>query len=313
MIILDEADIRSEFATNALGGRKTALTIGNFDGVHLGHQQIISRIKEHAGKLDALATVLTFNPHPRKVISSPSGLKLITPDEGSKSALLEKLGIEAMVVIEFTSEFAAISPREFFEQGLLRLNPAIVVVGHDFAFGRGGAGNVEMLESFAREKGFELEVVEPIMVHGSVVSSSRVRNLVAAGEVEAAQELLGRPYSMSGTVIKGHERGKSIGFPTINLDYTSELLPRDGVYITLAVVEGSEHPAMTNIGDNPTFGDGEISLEAHLIGFEGDLYGKVVELEFLTRLRDEIKFDSVDDLKRRLLQDKMEAEKYFKN
>lgn len=290
----------------------SVVTIGNFDGVHLGHRKILDRVRENAARMGLPSVVLTFDPHPRKVLSSPDSLRLIT-DSRVKCGIFELLGVDVMAVINFTREFASESAEKFIDKWLMMLSPRAVVVGYDFNFGRGGAGSIDMLKAEGARRGFGVEVTPAFQADGMVVSSSRIRNLVEGGEVELAEKLLGRPYSVLGPVIKGHGRGKRLGIPTANIGTEAELLPCDGVYAGEVALEDKPLPAMVNVGANPTFDDMYRSVEACILDFDEDIYGREIELRFRRRIRSEIKFSGPEELVAQIEKDKKSIRKFFRH
>ncbi len=312
MKVLSGADIaRGGTAQNTFSAG-TAVSIGNFDGVHRGHREILARLMRRAEELGTLSVVMTFDPHPRKVLSGPEGLKLIT-GLNTKCRIFESLGLDYLIKMDFTSEFAALSPQEFIEKWLMLLSPRAVVIGYDFNFGRGGAGTFDILEAEGRKRGFTVEMVEALSVEGMTVSSSRIRNLIEGGEVGTAEKLLGRPYSVFGKVIKGHGRGQRLGFPTANVGATEELLPCDGVYAGEVVIDNQALPAMVNIGANPTFEDMARSVEACILNFNDDIYGKEIEVRFRDRIRSEIKFPDPEALVEQIKHDQKTIERFFQS
>ncbi|WKZ33132.1 MAG: bifunctional riboflavin kinase/FAD synthetase [Thermodesulfobacteriota bacterium] len=284
------------------------LTLGNFDGLHLGHQKILRKVMERAKKLGCPSVVYTFEPHPLKVIAPEKSPPLIL-DPAKKAELVESFGIDYMVVARFTKEFAAKHPVEFVMEELVPLGVKEVWVGHDFSFGKGKAGTVAYLEELGRELGFSVRVTPAYRKGGEVVSSSRIRRLVGEGRVGEAGRLLGRPFSIRGRVVRGMDLGKKIGFPTANLEARSELLPADGVYAAFAIIGGKRHKAVVNVGTAPTFGGKKRCVEAHILGFRGDIYGKDIEVEFVRRLRGEKAFASREALARRIMMDAERAER----
>lgn len=288
----------------------SAVTIGNFDGIHLGHRAILRRLKECSAELGVPSVMLTFDPHPRKVLSSPASLRLLT-DTGDKCRLIEKFGIDIFLTIKFDRKFAALSPSEFIENWIMPLNPGAVIVGYDFNFGRGGSGSMDLLREIGGRRGFHVEMVDKTSVEGVTVSSSRIRNLVEGGEVALAEKLLGRPYSVSGPVVRGHGRGRKLGFPTANIATRAEILPDDGVYAGQVVMDGKPLPAMINIGSNPTFNDIARSLEACILDFDDDLYGMDLEVRFLERVRNEVKFSGPEKLAEQITRDQVFIEEFF--
>jgi len=278
------------------------VTLGNFDGVHLGHRKIIRKLVERAGKLESPSVVYTFEPHPLKVVAPGASPPMIV-DARTKAGIIESLGVDYMVIAEFTKEFAAKHPRAFAEEEIVPLKPQEVWVGHDFSFGRARSGTVDYLTSLGEEFGFSVHVIPAYEKKGGVVSSSRIRRLVAEGRVREAASLLGRNFSISGAVVKGKKIGKGMGFPTANLAAKGELTPADGVYAAWAHVGGKRLSAVVNIGFAPTFGVRLRRIEAHIIGFEEEIYGRKIEVEFVRRLRGEKTFRTKDALARQIGKD----------
>lgn len=288
--------------------RGPILTLGNFDGLHLGHRKIISKVSERARRLDSPSVVYTFEPHPLKVVA-PSMSPPMIVDAVAKAALVEALGIDFMVIAEFTKEFAAKHPRAFVEEEIVPLRPREVWVGHDFSFGKAKAGTVDYLRHLGEEFGFTVLVIPAYMKGGEVVSSSRIRKLVSAGRLAEAAGLLGRNFSMSGRVVKGRNIGRELGFPTANLSTGAELMPADGVYAARAIVSGKRHGAIVNIGVAPTFGGKARCVEVHILGFRDNIYGKKIEVEFVRRLRGERAFKSKEALITQIRKDSERAGK----
>jgi riboflavin kinase/FMN adenylyltransferase len=272
-----------------------ALALGNFDGVHLGHQALFAEARRHG----PLAAALTFQPHPGKVLQPDLAPKLITLLP-RKLELFEACGLAAAVVQPFTREYARHSPRDFEASLLDVVGARHIVVGYDFTYGAARAGTADTLREAAAARGAQVHVVAPVTVDGVVASSSKVREYILEGRVSAAQRLLGRPFDLDGTVVTGHGRGRGIGFPTANVDTQNELRPAAGVYAIRVRFEGGSdatwHPGVANIGVKPTFGVNEVTIEAHLLDFSGDLYGKELRVQFLERLRAERRFGSVAEL-----------------
>ena len=288
--------------------RGPILTLGNFDGLHLGHRKIISKVSERARRLDSPSVVYTFEPHPLKVVA-PSMSPPMIVDAVAKAALVEALGIDFMVIAEFTKEFAAKHPRAFVEEEIVPLRPREVWVGHDFSFGKAKAGTVDYLRHLGEEFGFTVRVIPAYMKGGEVVSSSRIRKLVSVGRLAEAASLLGRNFSMSGRVVKGRNIGKELGFPTANLATVTELIPADGVYAARATLSGKRHGAIVNIGVAPTFGGKARCVEVHILGFRDNIYGKKIEVEFVRRLRGERAFKSKEALITQIRKDSAQAAK----
>lgn len=283
----------------ALAG--VALALGNFDGVHLGHRALFKEAAEH-GRPGAL----TFEPHPGKVLQPELAPRLITP-LSRKLQLMEAAGLDVVVVLPFTLAFARTPARDFeaalFDQARVRA----VVVGRDYTYGAQRAGTVSTLTGAAMARGSVVAVVDPVTVGGVVASSSRVREYILEGRVGAARALLGRPFDLDGIVVKGDGRGRSIGFPTANVDTHGELLPASGVYAVRVRTQEGWHAGAANIGTKPTFGGSAVTVEVHLLDWSGDLYGQEVRVEFLERLRAERRFASVSELTAQIQRDIAEA------
>jgi riboflavin kinase/FMN adenylyltransferase len=276
---------------------RTVVTIGNFDGVHLGHRTILGRVCQRAQELEAQSVAVTFDPHPLKVLRPEAALPLLTTPE-QKISLMSASGLDAVVVLPFNREFAALPAREFVQRYFLEcLKVREVVVGHDYCFGRGREGNIDLLKEMGRNHGFTVQVVWAVEVEGAVVSSSLIRAMLRLGKVEKAARLLGRPYGVGGRVVTGKGRGaKLLGIPTANIRPENELLPATGIY-AVRVRRGEEIlMGAANIGTCPTFENGEFSLEVHLLDFNGELYGEELSVEFVARLREERRFPSLEDL-----------------
>jgi len=283
--------------------RDMLLAIGVFDGVHLGHQYLLTELVNQARREGLLSGVVTFRQHPREVLSPGAGLPYLTTlDE--KADLLSEEGVEAVVGLSFTPELARLTAREFVSLLADHLRMRGLVIGPDFALGQGREGNAETLRRLGNELGFQVTVVSPRTVGDEVISSTTIRSALAAGNMERVARLLGRPFGLRGTVAIGAGRGTGLGFPTANLATDQrQALPPDGVYVTWAYVDGKAHQSMTNIGTSPTFGENERTVEAFLLDYQGDLYGQDLKLDIVARLRDEKRFDSVDDLKRQMAED----------
>ena len=283
--------------------REALVAVGVFDGVHRGHRFLISRLKELAAERGLASVVLTFRQHPLEVLAPPTVLPYLT-DAGEKAALLGQTGVDTVAVISFTPEVAALSAGEFIALLQKHLRMRGLVMGPDFALGRGREGDTARLEALGREAGFTVTVVAAVEAGGEVVSSTAIRHALAAGDMSRVTRLLGRPYRIRGTVVTGAGRGAGIGFPTANFEVDpKKAMPPEGVYATWAHVGGRAHPSMTNIGRCPTFGGQKTAVEVHLLDFSGDLYGQELAVELVERLRDERRFDSVDELRRQIAED----------
>ncbi len=297
---------------NAEIQRPTVLTLGVFDGLHLGHQLIVRTVVSRAREVGAVPTVITFDPHPRAVLHPESAPPLLqTLDQ--KVEGFGVLGVEQTIVVRFTQEFSMIRAGDFLRDVVKeRLHAKEVYLGRGFAFGHEREGNIKLLRHVSQELGFFADEVPEVRFRNQRVSSSRIRNLLAAGNVNLARRLLGRPYGVEGRVEHGAERGSTLGFPTANLRPKNRVIPRNGVYVTGALIDGHWRKSVTNIGLRPTFGgDTEPSVETFVINWAGDLYGDVVRVRFLYRLRDERKFDSIGDLKKQIEKDVSRAQQYF--
>lgn len=289
--------------------RRPVLTIGNFDGVHVGHQAILRMIVDRARALDGESVLYTFEPHPRRVLQSEKALRLLETFD-QKMETLAALGVDAVIAEPFDQAFARVSPEEFIHDYVhARVRPVEVYVGYDFHFGRDREGSMRLLTERGPHLGFSVTVVPEVSVEGRDVNSTRIRQLLAEGEVEEAALLLGRAFCVRGEVTAGDRRGRTLGFPTANLAPETEILPAPGVYYGHLRRLGSgadvkPWPVVTNVGYRPTFRDGrDLVAEAHLIDFSGDLYGLEVDLSFEGRLRGEIRFESVDALRAQIARD----------
>ncbi len=285
---------------------KTAVTIGNFDGVHLGHRHLIRHVVEDAHTHGWTPTVVTFQPHPRQVLHPGARMYYISSWE-ERLALLEETGIELVAVVRFNLEVARMPAETFVRELIARLGMQSLWVGPDFALGRNREGNVERLQELGQRLGFRLQVVPPFTLHGEPVRSSRIRYLVGElGDVRKAAELLGRCFSLNGIVIHGDGRGRKIGVPTANIAFApNRLIPANGVYATWAYLNGERWPSATNVGVRPTVAGANPvrTVETHIIGLKKNLYYRPIRLEFVERLRPEKKFDSLEALVRQIRQD----------
>jgi riboflavin kinase/FMN adenylyltransferase len=297
---------------NANIARPTVLTLGVFDGLHLGHQRIIQTVVDRAKAFNAVSTAITFDPHPRAVLHPESAPPLLqTLDQ--RLAALEFLGVEQTIVIRFNLEFAGIQAADFLREVVHdRLQAREVYLGKGFAFGKGRAGNIDLLRNVSAELGFFADEVPEVTLRGTRVSSSKIRELLAAGQINLARRMLGRPYGVEGKIIRGDRRGHTIGFPTANLQPQNRVIPRTGVYVTATLIGDAWRRSITNIGVRPTFGgDAEPSVETYIFDFDGDLYGDVLRVRFLHRIRDERKFSGIDELKNQIQKDSNRVLNYF--
>lgn len=292
--------------------RPTVLTLGVFDGLHLGHQRIMQIVAERAKSIGAVPTAITFDPHPRAVLHPESAPPLLQPLD-QRLANFEVLGIEQAIVIAFDRDFAS-QPAEEFLSDIVhdRLHAREVYLGEGFAFGKNRGGNIELLRSMGAKLGFVADEVDEVQIRGRRVSSSAIRELLAAGKVNIARRMLGRPYGVEGVIIRGNRRGHTIGFPTANLKPINRVIPRYGVYATATLIDGHWRKSITNIGIRPTFeSDADPSIETYVFDFDGDLYGAVLRVRFLHRIRDERKFNGIDELKAQIEMDTARARNYF--
>lgn len=297
---------------NAEIQRPTILTLGVFDGLHLGHQLIMRTVVERAHAIGAIPTVITFDPHPRAVLHPESAPPLLQTFD-QKIEGFGVLGIEQTIVVRFTKEFSEIAAQDFLRDVVMdRLHAKEVYLGKGFAFGHNREGNIDLLKRLANELGFIAGEVSEVSLHGRRVSSSKIRELLSKGEVNLARRMLGRPYGVEGRVEHGAERGHKLGFPTANLHPRNRVIPRNGVYVTGTLIDGQWRRSVTNVGVRPTFGaESEPSVETFVMNWEGDLYGDVVRVRFLHRLRDERKFNSLDELTNQIGKDVSRANSYF--
>jgi riboflavin kinase/FMN adenylyltransferase len=290
----------------------SVVTIGNFDGVHLAHQTLLRHVVEVARAHGAMATAITFEPHPIKVLAPEHAPKLLAPLQ-RKSAWIEATGIDLLVVLPFTRELAHHSPLEFVRRVLVSpLRADSVHVGPNFRFGYRQSGDTEILEELGRQEGFQVEVVPMLKVRGERVSSTRIRELLTEGQVNKACRLLGRPFSCRGPIVAGFGVGRKHTVPTLNLAPIEEQLPKIGVYVTRTLLSGVRHDSVTNVGYKPTFGDHRLTVETFLLNFSGDIQETEMEIEFLYRLRDEIKFQNPAILKVQIQEDARRSLKFFR-
>jgi riboflavin kinase/FMN adenylyltransferase len=272
------------------------VTLGNFDGVHLGHQRIFERLKAEAINIQGEAIVITFEPHPLKILSPKHCPPLITPFK-KKMMLIEKIGIEKVLCIEFSLDFAEISPPEFVKDILAeKVNTKKVIIGYNYHFGKGKSGDAETLKNICKRFNIEVEIVEALAIDHIIVSSSKIRELIRKGNVEKASKLLGRDYPIIGKVIEGAKRGYAMGYPTANLEISEELYPKTGVYAVEVLWKNQVFKGLANVGYNPTFDTKAFSLEVHILNFNHEIYGDEIQVNFKRRIRNEIRFDSPSHL-----------------
>jgi riboflavin kinase/FMN adenylyltransferase len=288
------------------------LALGNFDGMHRGHLKIIERVRRGANERGATSVAMTFDPHPSKIVR-PDKAALLLMTNAQKIEALSRAGMDGVAIIRFTPELALWDPETFVQRVLVEwLHVAEVWVGANFLFGHDRSGNFSLLRSLGARYGFRAEKIDPVRYREFVVSSTRVRRLITEGRVDEAGALLGHHYAIDGSVIHGQHRGQSLGVPTANLCTGNELIPPQGVYATIATIDGVAYPSMTNIGRRPTFEEaGEMAIESHILGFDKDIYGASLNLAFVQRLRDEKAFDGADALKAQLELDRTQARGLF--
>ena len=294
--------------------KKPCVTIGNFDGVHLGHQKLFSEVVQRASRNNGCSVVVTFDPHPLRVLR-PDGIKLISTID-QKIEQIDKAGIDVLVIIPFDRAFASTSAEQFVKSILVKtVGMSELVVGYDYAFGKGRSGDTKFLKEQGIIEGFPVTIVEPFSKNEMLVSSSKIRELVHEGRMMDAMVLLGRPYQIRGVVQVGEKRGgKDIGYPTANLQVNEEdLVPRIGVYVAQVISEGKCYGGVLNLGYNPTFGGQQLLAETHIFDFNKDIYGKPIKLNLLKFVRDEWKFPGIKELAWQISQDVIEAKKVLEN
>ena len=295
------------------GEQKINVTIGNFDGVHQGHREFLSHIKKDCLSENSKFVVVTFIPHPLQILKAQSGFLINTFEE--RRVLLEACGVDYLLEIDFTRDFSTLSPQDFLSKYIFSFSGIEkIYLGHDFAFGANKAGDFRVAQDFCRSKNTQIVLQQEFKVSGNLVSSTEIRAAIEAGDIPKASQLLGRDYFLSGRVIKGEGRGKKIGFPTANMGYDKGLLvPARGVYVTQTEINKMTYNSVTNIGINPTFNTGyEIHVESHLLDFALDIYGEVIKVIFLKKLRNERKFPSVNELVDQIALDSNSARIFFK-
>ena len=289
--------------------RNTVVTIGTFDGVHIGHQKIIQRLIEVGSNKQLTPTILTFFPHPRMVLQKDADIKLINTLE-EKQQILNNFGLENLVIKKFTLEFSRLTAQEFVETILVKqLNVKHVIIGYDHHFGRNRTANIEDLKAFGKQYNFEVEEITAQDINNVAVSSTKIRTALLDGDIKTANSYLGYPFIIRGTVVKGKGLGRTIAFPTANITVSEhyKLLPKQGVYVIKSTIHKKTVYGMMNIGTNPTVNGTSQTIEVHFFKFNSDIYNKTLTIELIERLRDEEKFESVDALKQQLLKDKNNA------
>lgn len=293
--------------------KKTIVTLGTFDGVHLGHNLILDKICKTAKQENLESVLLTFFPHPRLIVSNDSEIKMLNT-MAEKAMLLEQKGIQNFIIHPFDKLFSELSPREFVKQVLIKqLNIQKIIIGYDHKFGKNRAADFNDLIAFGKEFGFEVEEISAKQVNEVSVSSTKIRNSLLEGNISLANAYLGYPYMLSGIVVKGNQLGRTIGFPTANIEISEnyKLIPKNGVYIVTAIVNNQTIFGMMNIGIKPTLGDNVPTIEVHLLNFSEDIYNQKIQVNVIERHRDEQKFESFEALKSQLEIDKTNTVDYF--
>ncbi|HXW18175.1 MAG TPA: bifunctional riboflavin kinase/FAD synthetase [Candidatus Acidoferrales bacterium] len=292
--------------------RPAAVAVGNFDGVHLGHREILDRVSQDAVQSNGRSVAITFDPHPLRVLR-PAQAPPLLMTLPQRLAAIEAEGIDAALVLEFNATLQHMSPEDFVREILIEtLNSRSVVVGENFRFGYGHAGDVDLLIELSMEHDFSVKCIPPVVRRGTTVSSTAIRNAVREGAVVRAGRMLGRPFTLGGEIQPGHGQGRRVLVPTLNLRTEQELLPKNGVYATEVVVGGQLHRAVTNIGVRPTFGGGDISVESFIFDFNSDITAGPMEVRFWRRLRDEMKFPGPEELRRQIQRDERRARQFFR-
>ena len=288
------------------------ITVGVFDGLHMAHRKLLTKVKEYSGKYPkGISVIITFRNHPAKILTPEQTPPLLISNQEKVNLLISE-GIDVVVNINFTHSFSKITPNIFINNYLLKyFNIAEIVVGHDHTFGSKSTGNVELLKEIGKKEGFKVRSIPPVLYKNQIVSSSLIRELIQQGNILLATKLLTKFYSISGKVVKGRQVGQQIGFPTANLQPENELLPCNGVYAVLVDFDGMRFHGVMNIGNRPTFNGIEKTYEIHLLNYEGNLYGKKLKITFIAHLRNEIKFSSIDQLVKQIQNDISKAHKIF--
>lgn len=294
---------------------KTIITIGTFDGVHIGHKKILQKVVAEAKKNNLTSAVLTFFPHPRFILNQNSDLKLLNTIE-EKKALLNSTGLDALLIHPFDQEFANLSPEQFVKKILVdQLKISKIIIGYDHRFGKNRAADINDLIQFGTKYNFEVEQISAQELNEIAISSTKIRTALSNGDISLANSYLGYPYSFSGKVIKGKQIGRTIGFPTANIEIQEplKLLPKNGVYIVKCLVNNQEVNGIMNIGNRPTLNGTSQSIEVHLLNFDEDIYGLEITVKMIDFIRNEQKFENLDQLKSQIQKDKIQAVNFIKN
>ena len=294
---------------------KTIVTIGTYDGVHLGHQKILHKIAEQANQLNYESVVLTFFPHPRMVLGKDTTIKLLNTLE-EKEKFIAATGIDHLIIQKFDEAFSNLSAADFVKKVLVdQLNIGKIIIGYDHKFGKGRTADIHDLTQFGKQFGFEVEQISAEEIGSITVSSTKVRNSLLDGNIALANQFLGQPYEFSGKIVEGKKIGRTIDFPTANIEIgeTYKLLPKNGVYIVTALIQNKNVQGMMNIGTNPTIGENMQSIEVHFFNFNQDIYNQNITIQIIEKIREEAKFDSILDLQIQLIKDKQYCQKFFEN
>lgn len=297
--------------------KNAVITIGTFDGVHIGHQKIINQLKKAAQLVDGETVIITFDPHPRQVISQGINRVPVLTTLEEKIALLEKFDIDNLVVVEFNNSFSEMSAEAYIQEFLYQnFQPRKIVIGYDHRFGKGRIGDYHLLESEGEKIGFEVEEISEKLLHESIVSSTKIRNAVKEGEIQTANECLGHPYFFEGEVVDGNKLGRTIGYPTANIlvENENKLIPANGVYAVWVKIAGRDQmwKGMMNIGIRPTVGNSKRTIEVNILDFDEQIYGETLQVDVISFLRNEVKFNGLDALKKQLAEDKRHVEAILK-
>jgi riboflavin kinase/FMN adenylyltransferase len=295
------------------GRPRVVASIGNYDGVHLGHQEILRQVVSAARSATAPSLLISFDPHPAAIVAPQRNPKRLQTRE-QKLHSLEQTGLSDFLILGFDRRMASLTGEDFFTEVIFPLMEIESIhVGENFKFGRDRAGDLGLLRELGARHGFEVQGCPAVELDGETISSSAIRRAVTEGRVEQARRMLGRPFALIGEVIKGEGRGSDMRFPTANLAVENELTPAGGVYVTETVALASRYPSVSNVGFRPTFEGKDLAVETHLLDFEGDLYTERIEIRFLARIRDEMRFDSALELGNQIARDRAAAEAYFRN
>lgn len=292
----------------------TIISIGSFDGLHQGHQIILSNLVKYAQKHKGTSILITFDPHPRKLLYPQQSLKLLSSFE-DRLELMEQIGLDVIVVVPFTKDFAALSAANYIENFLIKkFQPKTIIIGYDHKFGHDRSGDIKMLEQWALKAHFQLIEIPEHQISDAAISSTKIRQALEKGQVSQAHNMLGRPYRLSGKVIKGQQLGRTLGYPTANIEVsnTDLLIPALGIYIVQAIIQNKKYPAMMSIGYNPTTSqDQRLKLEVHLLDFNQDLYGQSLQIDFLEFIRKEAFFENLEQLKLQIQEDEKLSREWF--